>query len=99
MNGSSERGSLTKSVSADELIRRRREAALIVAAGVAVLVFALWEIRRPGAADGAAGNVFSFLLVNLNIILLLLLVFLVVRNLLKLYMEWRLYRIDLAKLQ
>ncbi len=74
----------------EERSRRRREAALIVAAGLAVFVFALWEIRRPGAADGAAGNVFSFLIVNLNVVLLLLLVFLVVRNLLKLYFEWRL---------
>jgi two-component system nitrogen regulation sensor histidine kinase NtrY len=74
---------------AEETARRRREALLILATGLAVFVFALWEIRRPGAADGAPGNVFSFLLVNLNIVLLLLLVFLVVRNLLKLYLEWR----------
>jgi two-component system nitrogen regulation sensor histidine kinase NtrY len=80
----------SKSLPVEERSRRRREAALIVAAGLAVFVFALWEIRRPGAADGAAGNVFSFLIVNLNVILLLLLVFLVVRNVLKLYFEWRL---------
>jgi two-component system nitrogen regulation sensor histidine kinase NtrY len=90
MNGDSERDKLDpQSLDGDETKRRRREATLIVAAGLAVLVFALWEIRRPGASDGAVGNVFSFLLVNLNIVLLLLLIFLVLRNLLKLYMEWR----------
>ncbi|MFQ5477006.1 MAG: ATP-binding protein [Candidatus Binatia bacterium] len=61
---------------------------IIVGAGLAVLLFALWEIRNP-SARGAAENVFSFLLVNLNIILLLLLVFLVVRNLMKLVIERR----------
>ncbi len=69
--------------------RRIREGLIIVATGLAVLVFALWEIRRPGAHAGAAGNVFSFLLVNLNIILLLLLVFLVTRNIAKLIIERR----------
>ncbi|RMD84387.1 MAG: HAMP domain-containing protein [Candidatus Dadabacteria bacterium] len=69
--------------------RRLREGLVIVATGAAVLVFALWEIRRPGAHAGAPGNVFSFLLVNLNIILLLLLVYLVVRNLAKLFIERR----------
>ncbi|RMF25254.1 MAG: PAS domain-containing sensor histidine kinase, partial [Deltaproteobacteria bacterium] len=69
--------------------RRIREGLIIFATGIAVLVFALWEIRRPGAHAGAAGNVFSFLLVNLNIILLLLLVFLVTRNIAKLVIERR----------
>jgi two-component system nitrogen regulation sensor histidine kinase NtrY len=66
-----------------------REGLLIVAAGIAVVVFALWEIRRPGATDSAAGNVFSFFVVNLNIVLLLLLVFLVLRNVLRLYIDRR----------
>jgi two-component system nitrogen regulation sensor histidine kinase NtrY len=69
--------------------RRRREGFLIIACGLAVLAFAIWEIRKPNAQVGAGGNVFSFLLVNLNIILLLLLVFLVVRNVLKLAIERR----------
>jgi two-component system nitrogen regulation sensor histidine kinase NtrY len=69
--------------------RRRREGLLIVAAGLAVVIFALWELRRPGATDAAAGNVFSFFVVNVNIILLLLLIFLVLRNVLKLVLERR----------
>ena len=69
--------------------RRRREGLLIVAAGLAVAIFALWELRRPGATDAAAGNVFSFFVVNVNIILLLLMIFLVLRNLLKLVLERR----------
>jgi two-component system nitrogen regulation sensor histidine kinase NtrY len=62
---------------------------MILATGLAVLAFALWEIRRPGAQSGATGGVLSFLLVNLNIVLLLLLVFLVVRNLLRLFIDRR----------
>jgi len=58
-------------------------------AGLAVVIFALWELRRPGATDAAAGNVFSFFVVNVNIILLLLLIFLVLRNVLKLVLERR----------
>jgi two-component system nitrogen regulation sensor histidine kinase NtrY len=69
--------------------RRRREGFVILACGLAVLLFAVWEIRKPGAHAGAGGNVFSFLLINLNIILLLLLVFLVTRNVLKLVIERR----------
>jgi two-component system nitrogen regulation sensor histidine kinase NtrY len=76
-------------LNAAERRRRRRESAIIVAAGLAVFIFALWEIRRPGAEETDPGNVFSFLLVNLNIILLLLLVYLVLRNVLKLVFERR----------
>lgn len=72
----------------DERRRRRREGLVIIAAGLAVLVFTVWEAGRPGA-DTALGNVFSFLLVNLNIVLLLVLVFLVLRNVVKLIIERR----------
>lgn len=75
--------------SLQERRRRRREGLIILAAGSAVLLFALWEIRRPGANASASGNVVSFLLVNLNIILVLLLVFLVLRNLIKLFFDRR----------
>ncbi len=84
-----ERQARSGTVDPRERRRRIREGLIILATGLAVLVFALWEIRRPGAHAGAAGNVFSFLLVNLNIILLLLLVFLVTRNIAKLIIERR----------
>ncbi|HYB97979.1 MAG TPA: ATP-binding protein [Candidatus Limnocylindrales bacterium] len=68
--------------------RRRREMWTVVAAGVAVAAFAIWEIGNP-ETRGAAGNVLSFLLVNLNIVLLLLVAFLTVRNVLRLLLERR----------
>jgi two-component system nitrogen regulation sensor histidine kinase NtrY len=76
-------------LSPEERRRRRRESLSIVAASIAVVVFAFWEIRRPGATDSAPGNVFSFFVVNLNVILLLLLAFLVLRNVLKLFFDRR----------
>ena len=76
-------------LSPEERRRRLREGVVIIAAGLAVLLFGLWEIRRPGAHDTASGNVFSFLLVNLNIVLVLVLVFLVLRNVMKLVVERR----------
>jgi len=82
-------GRVRAPVAPAERRRRRREGLLIVAAGLAVVIFALWELRRPGATDAAAGNVFSFFVVNVNIILLLLLIFLVLRNVLKLVLERR----------
>ena len=72
----------------NEKRRRRREMTIILAAGLAVVAFALWEVGRPGARS-AAGNVLSFLLINLNVVLLLVVVFLVVRNLLRLVLERR----------
>ncbi len=72
----------------EESSRRRRETIIILAAGLAVVAFAAWEIRSP-TSRGAVGNVFSFLLVNLNIVLLLVMMFLVLRNLFKLFIERR----------
>lgn len=75
-------------LSREERRRRRRETWIIVAAALAVAVFAFWEVRNP-EGRGASGNVFSFLLVNMNIVLLLVLVYLVLRNVLKLVLERR----------
>ncbi|MFN2376019.1 MAG: ATP-binding protein [Candidatus Binatia bacterium] len=71
-----------------EVSRRRRESFIVLAAGLAVAVFGLWGTGGPeGRVSG--GDVFSFLLINLNIVLLLLMAFLVMRNVLRLVLERR----------
>ena len=76
---------------ADEVRRRRREAVIIVATAVVFFVFALFETRLPRFSNSASlsGNIIFFLLINLNLILLVLLIFLVTRNLVKLSFERR----------
>jgi len=74
--------------SAEERRRRWREGAIIAAAGAAVMFFAYWEFSNPGPGGGSQ-NVVSFLLINLNIVLLLVVAFLVVRNVMKLVLERR----------
>ena len=71
--------------------QRRREGMIILTAALAVLLFAFFETRLPQFSNGnsLSNNVIFFLLINLNIILLVLLVFLVARNLLKLVFERR----------
>ena len=71
-----------------ETTRRRRESFIVLAAGLAVAAFGLWGTGGPDSRGGG-GNVFSFLLINLNIVLLLLVAFLVVRNVLRLVLERR----------
>jgi two-component system nitrogen regulation sensor histidine kinase NtrY len=75
----------------DEVRRRRREAALIAVTAVAFVVFAVFQARLPDLQDSPSqsGNIVFFLLINLNLILLVLLVFLVARNLTKLVLERR----------
>jgi two-component system nitrogen regulation sensor histidine kinase NtrY len=75
----------------DELRRRRREAILIAITAVAAVVFAVFEIRLPHLSQSVSpsGSVTFFLLINLNLILLVLLIFLVARNLAKLIFERR----------
>ncbi len=71
--------------------RRRREGWVILIAALMILLFAFFEEILPDvSADYAfTGNIAFFLLVNINIILLVLLVFLVSRNLLKLVLDRR----------
>ncbi len=71
--------------------QRRREGLIILSAALAVLLFAFFETRLPqfSSSNSLSNNVIFFLLINLNIILLVLLVFLVARNLLKLVFERR----------
>src|SRR6185295_13394313 len=72
-------------------LQRRREGLIILCTALAVLLFAFFEMRLPqfSGANSLSNNVIFFLLINLNIILLVLLVFLVARNLLKLVFERR----------
>lgn len=71
--------------------RRRREGWVILVAALMILLFAFFEELLPDVpADYAlTSNIAFFLLVNINIILLVLLVFLVSRNLLKLVLDRR----------
>ena len=58
---------------------------------VAFVVFAFFQTRLPDFQDSPSqsGNIVFFLLINLNLILLVLLIFLVARNLTKLVVERR----------
>ena len=67
------------------------EVVVIFAAALGVFLFAFLQSRSPQLNDGEnlISNIIFILLINLNIILLVLLVFLVGRNLLKLFYERR----------
>ena len=75
----------------DDQRRRRREGFVIAAAALGILLFVFFQSQPPELSDRAnlISNVIFVLLINLNIILLVLLVFLVGRNLLKLFYERR----------
>ena len=75
----------------DEVRRRRREGVIIAAIAVIFALFAIFETRLPRFTNSASlsGNIIFFLLINLNVILLVLLIFLVTRNLVKLVFERR----------
>ena len=71
--------------------RQRWEGTIILAAALGVFLFAFLQNRPPQVSDSdsLASNIVFVLLINLNIILLVLLVFLVGRNLIKLFYERR----------
>ncbi len=73
----------------DEARRRKREGLAILITSVVVLAFAYFEVQLPDVSSeySLSNNIVFFLLININIILLILLVFLVVRNLVKLVFE------------
>jgi two-component system nitrogen regulation sensor histidine kinase NtrY len=75
----------------EESKRRKREGMVILVTALMVLAFAYFEVNLPDASteNPLGGNIVFFLLININIILLILLVFLVVRNLAKLAFERR----------
>jgi two-component system nitrogen regulation sensor histidine kinase NtrY len=74
-----------------EVRRRRREGWIIAATALAVVVFALFETRLPQSTGTGSVGIDAVLvaLINLNLILLVLLVFLVGRNIVKLIFERR----------
>ncbi len=76
---------------APEVRRRRREGWIILATALAVVVFAFFEIRLPQSSSSASLGTDAVLvaLINLNLILLVLLVFLVGRNIVKLILDRR----------
>jgi two-component system, NtrC family, nitrogen regulation sensor histidine kinase NtrY len=80
---------IEESLKLEETKRRKREALVILVTTLMVIAFAFFEVQLPDVSpEYALGtNIGFFLLINLNIILLILLVFLVVRNLVKLVFE------------
>lgn len=81
--------SLEESRKFEEAKRRKREAIVILVTALMVAVLIFLEVQLPDVSPeySLGGNIFFFLLINFNIILLVLLVFLVVRNLVKLVFE------------
>ena len=80
----------TSDLPAKEPKRRQRwEGILILIASLGVFLFAVFQSRLPQLSDShsLASNIVFVLLINLNIILLVLIVFLVGRNLVKLFYE------------
>lgn len=81
----------TENRSDDQKIRQRWEGLVILAAALGIFLFAFLQSRPPQFSDSPSlmSNVVFVLLINLNIILLVLIVFLVGRNLIKLFYERR----------
>ncbi len=81
--------SIEESLRLEEAKRRKREGLVILVTSLMVLAFAYFEVQLPDVSPeySLGNNIVFFLLININIILLILLVFLVVRNLVKLVFE------------
>ena len=81
--------SIEASFKLEEAKRRKREGLVILATTLMVLAFAFFEVRLPETSPeySLSNNIAFFVLINVNVILLALLVFLVVRNLVKLVFE------------
>jgi two-component system nitrogen regulation sensor histidine kinase NtrY len=73
-----------------EARRRRNELIIIGVTSVLIVILTAVEMKIPQVAGGTipfANNIIIFSLININIILILLLIFLVIRNLVKLIFE------------
>jgi two-component system nitrogen regulation sensor histidine kinase NtrY len=79
----------TLPISEDERRRRKRERIIIVAIIIVVALLTLVESRiiNFGAAFPISNTILMFILININMLLLILLIFLVFRNLVKLLYE------------
>ncbi len=70
--------------------RRKRERYIILITIAVIILLTALEIHLSGPEDVPfSGNIIIFSLININIILLLLVIFLVIRNLVKLFFERR----------
>jgi two-component system, NtrC family, nitrogen regulation sensor histidine kinase NtrY len=80
---------IERSLRLEEAKRRKREGLVILVTTLMVVIFAFFEVQLPEVSgpDALTNNIAFFLLLNINIILLILLIFLVVRNLVKLIFE------------
>lgn len=80
---------LEDSLRREETKRRKREGLVILVTTLMVVLFAFFEVQLPEVSTdySLTNNIAFFLLLNINIILLILLIFLVVRNLVKLIFE------------
>jgi two-component system nitrogen regulation sensor histidine kinase NtrY len=80
---------MEESLKREEAKRRKREGLVILVTTLMVLLFAFFEVQAPEFTTdySLTNNIAFFLLLNINIMLLVLLVFLVVRNLVKLLFE------------
>jgi two-component system nitrogen regulation sensor histidine kinase NtrY len=79
------------SIKAEEAKRRKREGIVIAVAALMVAALIFFEVQSPDISleNSLGSNIVFFFIININIILLVLLVFLVVRNLVKLVFERR----------
>jgi two-component system, NtrC family, nitrogen regulation sensor histidine kinase NtrY len=79
------------SIKAEEAKRRKREGIVIAVAALMLAALIFFEVQSPDISleNSLGSNIVFFFIININIILLVLLVFLVVRNLVKLVFERR----------
>jgi two-component system nitrogen regulation sensor histidine kinase NtrY len=73
----------------EERRSRMFELVAFASAALAALLFAAYEMGAPGRTPDATSNVTSFFLVNLNVVLLLVVIFMVARNVTKVVVERR----------
>ena len=80
---------MTKKELTPDQRRRRNELVIIGIISILIVIFTTIEMKFPQVGDKIpiANNIIFFSLININIILILLLIFLVIRNLVKLIFE------------